>query len=153
MIPAMFCNDGPSCLTLFFQEKLSTDANLKETRTRLQPMVGGMVQNSTNENHYQHQQPIYTSSFFFYINNKIRPTSTINTIINIRNMLNSTTKENQHQQQFCLTTNIVHRLQQQKTRSTIWARTTFYGRGRLGPRNSNHRTCWEIETRGNKHGG
>ena len=116
-------------------------------------MVGGMVQNSTNENHYQHQQPIYTSTFFFYINNKIRPTSTINTIINIRNMLNSTTKENQHQQQFCLTTNIVHRLQQQKTRSTIWGRTTLYGQGRLGPRNSNHRACWEIETRGNKHGG
>ena len=83
-------------------------------------MVGGMVQNSTNENHYQHQQPIYTSTFFFYINNKIRPTSTINTIINIRSMPNSTTKENQHQQKFlfpstmiCLTTNIIHRLQQQ----------------------------------------
>ena len=84
-------------------------------------MVGGMVRNSTNQNHYQHQQPIYTSTFFFYINNKIRPTSTINVIINIRNMLNSTTKQNQHQQKFlfssttiCLTTNIVHRLQQQK---------------------------------------
>ena len=119
------------------------------------------MQNSTNQNHYQHQQPIYTSKFFFYINNKIRPTSTINVIINIRNMLNSTTKQNQHQQKFlfssttiCLTTNIVNRLQvqQQKTRSTIWGRTTFYGRGRLGPRNSNHRACWEIETRGNKPG-
>ena len=59
-------------------------------------------------------------------------------------MLNSTTKENQQQQQFCLTTNIVHQLQQQKTRSTIWGRTTFYGRGRLGPRNSNHRACLEM---------
>ena len=125
-------------------------------------MVGGMVQNSTNQNHYQHQQPICSSTFFFYINNKIRPTSTINIIINIRNMPNSTTRENQHQQKFlfssttiCLTTNIVNRLQvqQQKTRSTIWGRTTFYGRGRLGPRNSNHRACWEIETPGNKHGG
>ena len=38
--------------------------------------------------------------FFFYINNKIRPTSTINIIINIRNMPNSTTKENHHQQKF-----------------------------------------------------
>ena len=85
-------------------------------------MVGGMVQNSKNQNHYQHQQPICSSTFFFYINNKIRPTSTINTIINIRSMPNSTTKENQHQQKFlfpsttiCLTTNIIHRLQQQNT--------------------------------------
>ena len=60
--------------------------------------------------------------FFFYINNKIRPTLTINTIINIRSMPNSTTEENQHQQKFlfpsttiCLTTNIIHRLQQQNT--------------------------------------
>ena len=78
-------------------------------------MVGGMVQNSTNQNHYQHQQPICSSTFFFYINNKIRPTSTINIIINIRNMPNSTTRENQQQQKFlfssttiCLTTNIVN---------------------------------------------
>ena len=85
-------------------------------------MVGGMVQNSTNQNHHQHQQPICSSTFFFYINNKIRPTSTINIIINIRNMPNSTTRENQHQQKFlfssttiCLTTNIGHRLQQQNT--------------------------------------
>ena len=83
-------------------------------------MVGGMVQNSTNQNHYQHQQPICSSTFFFYINNKIRPTSTINIIINIRNMPNSTTRENQHQQKFlfssttiCLTTNIG--LKQQNT--------------------------------------
>ena len=40
-----------------------------------------------------------------------------------------------------------------KTRSTIWGRTTGYGRGRLGPTNSNHSACWEIEARGNKHGG
>ena len=60
-------------------------------------------------------------NIFFYINNKIRPTLTINIIINIRNMPNSTTRENQHQQKFlfssttiCLTTNIGHRLQQQK---------------------------------------
>ena len=85
-------------------------------------MVGGMVQNSTNQNHYQHQQPICSSTFFFYINNKIHPTSTINIIINIRNIPNSTTRENQHQQKFlfssttiCLTTNIGHRLQQQNT--------------------------------------
>ena len=32
-------------------------------------MVGGMVHNSTNQNHYQHQQPICSSKFFFYINN------------------------------------------------------------------------------------
>ena len=52
-------------------------------------MVGGMVQNSTKQNHYQHQQPICSSTFFFYINNNIRPTWTINTIINIRSMPNS----------------------------------------------------------------
>ena len=53
--------------------------------------------------------------FFFYINNKIHPTSTINIIINIRNMPNSTTRENQHQQKFlffpttiCLTTKERH---------------------------------------------
>ena len=91
--------------------------------------------NSTNQNHYQHQQPICSSTFFFYINNKIRPTSTINTIINIRNMPNSTTRENQHQQKFlfssttiCLTTNIGHRLQQQNkfnnlgTNDWLWSR-------------------------------
>ena len=94
------------------------------TKTSPSPslMVGGMVQNSTNQNHYQHQQPICSSTFFFYINNKIRPTSTINIIINHRNMPNSTTRENQHQQKFlfssttiCLTTNIGHQLQHQNT--------------------------------------
>ena len=54
------------------------------------PMVGGMVQNSANQNHYQHQQQICSSPFFFYINNKICPTSTINIIINIRNIPRST---------------------------------------------------------------
>ena len=61
-------------------------------------------------------------NIFFYFNNKIHPNSTINTIINIRSTPNSTTKENQHQQKFlfssttiCLTTNIVHQLQQQNT--------------------------------------
>ena len=44
MIPAMFCNDGPSSLTLFFQEKLSTEANLKETRTRLQRHSGRLLE-------------------------------------------------------------------------------------------------------------
>ena len=98
-------------------------------------MVGGMVQNSTNENHYQHQQPIYTSTFFFYINNKIRPTSTINIIINIRNMPNSTTRENQHQQKFlfssttiCLTTNIGHRLQQQNTFNNLGTNDWLWSR-------------------------
>ena len=117
-------------------------------------MVGGMVQNSTNQNHYQHQQPICSSTFFFYINNKIHPTSTINIIINIRNIPNSTTRENQHQQKFLF---LQRRFASQptldidfnnKTRSTIWGRTTGYGRGRLGPRNSNHGACWEIETPG-----
>ena len=28
------------------------------------------------------------------------------------------------------------------------SKSCFLGRGRLGPRNSNHRACWEIETRG-----
>ena len=46
----------------------------------------------------QHQQPICSSTFFFYINNKSRPTSTIHVQVNIRNMPKSTTKESQHQQ-------------------------------------------------------
>ena len=98
-------------------------------------MVGGMVQNSTNQNHYQHQQPICSSTFFFYINNKIRPTSTINIIINIRNMPNSTTRENQHQQKFlfssttiCLTTNIGHRLQQQNTFNNLGTNDWLWSR-------------------------
>ena len=77
-------------------------------------MVGGMVQNSTNQNHYQHQQPICSSTFFFYINNKNRPTLTINTIINIRSMPKSTTKENQ--QKFLSPSYIDFN---NKTRSTI----------------------------------
>ena len=66
-------------------------------------------------------------------------------------MPNSTTKENQHQQKFLfsittigLTTNIVHRFQQQNTFNNLGT-NDWYGRGRLGPRNSNHRACWEIE--------
>ena len=121
-------------------------------------MVGGMVQNSTNQNHYQHQQPICSSAFFFYINNKIRPTSTINIIINIRNMPNQQLKKTNFnknssflQRRFAPQPTSYFDLNN-KTRSTIWGRTTGYGRGRLGPRNSNHRACWEIETRGNKQG-
>ena len=98
-------------------------------------MVGGMVQNSTKQNHYQHQQPICSSTFFFYINNNIRPTSTINTIINIRSMPNSTTKENQHHQKFlvslttiCLTTNIVHQLQQQNTFNNLGTNDWLWSR-------------------------
>ena len=98
-------------------------------------MVGGMVQNSTNQNHHQHQQPICSSTFFFYINNKIRPTSTINIIINHRNMPNSTTRENQHQQKFlfsstkiCLTTNIGHRLQQQNTFNNLGTNDWLWSR-------------------------
>ena len=98
-------------------------------------MVGGMVQNSTNQNHYQHQQPICSSTFFFYINNKIRPTSTINIIINHRNMPNSTTRENQHQQKFlfssttiCLTTNIGHQLQQQNTFNNLGTNDWLWSR-------------------------
>ena len=68
-----------------------------------------MMQTSTNQNHYQHQQPISSSTFFFFINNKIRPTSPINTIINIRSMPNSTTKENQHQQKFLFLPHNQHR--------------------------------------------
>ena len=103
--------------------------------TSHQPMVGGMVQNSTNQNHYRHQQPICSSTFFFYINNKIRPTSTINIIINIRNMPNSTTRENKHQQKFlfssttiCLTTNIGHRLQQQNTFNNLGTNDWLWSR-------------------------
>ena len=132
------------CMLKYFHESIVDKWNI---------MVGGMVQNSTNQNHHQHQQPICSATFFFYINNKIRPTSTINIIINHRNMPNSTTRENQHQQKFlfssttiCLTTNIGIDFNN-KTRSTIWGRTTGYGRGRLVHRNSNHRACWEIETR------
>ena len=64
---------------------------------RTRGMVGGMVQNSTNQNQATNinNQPA-VKIFFFDINNKIRPTSTINIIINIRNMPNSTTRENQH---------------------------------------------------------
>ena len=98
-------------------------------------MVGGMVQNSTNQNHYQHQQLICSSTFFFYINNKILPTSTINIIINIRNMPNSTTRENQHEQKFlfssttiCLTTNIGHRLQQQNTFNNLGTNDWLWSR-------------------------
>ena len=111
-------------------------------------MVGGMVQNSTNQNHYQHQQPICSSTFFFYINNKIHPTSTINIIINIRNMPNSTTRENQHQQKFlffsttiCLTTNIGHRLQQKHVQQ--------FGDERLAMVEGG----WDPEILGKKHGG
>ena len=120
-------------------------------------MVGGMVQNSTNQNHHQHQQPTCSSTFFFYINNKIRPTSTINIIINHRNMPNSTTRENQHQQKFlfssttiCLTTNIGHRLQQQNTFNNLgtndwlWSREVgtqkFLSQGMLGNRDTMKRT-------------
>ena len=99
------------------------------------PMVGGMVQNSMNQNHHQHQQPICSSTFFFYINNKIRPTSTINIIINHRNMPNSTTRENQHQQKFlfssttiCFTTNIGHRLQQQNTFNNLGTNDWLWSR-------------------------
>ena len=104
-------------------------------QARGEAMVGGMVQNSTNQNHHQHQQPICSSTFFFYINNKIRPTSTINIIINHRNMPNSTTRENQHQQKFlfssttiCLTTNIGHRLQQQNTFNNLGTNDWLWSR-------------------------
>ena len=114
-------------------------------------MVGGMVQNSTNQNHYQHQQPICISTFFFYINNKIRPTSTINIIINHRNMPNSTTRENQHQQKFlfsstkiCLTTNIGHQLQQQNTFNNLGTNDWLWSR-EVGTQDSNHGACWEID--------
>ena len=73
--------------------------------------------------------------FFFYINNKIRPTSTIDIMINIRNMPNSTTRENQHQQKFlfssttiCLTTNIGHRLQQQNTFNNLGTNDWLWSR-------------------------
>ena len=135
--------------------------------TTLSFMVGGMVQNSTNQNHYQHQQPICSSTFFFCINNKIRPTSTINTIINIQSMPNSTTKENQHQQKLlfslttiCLTTNIVHRLQQQNTFNNLgtndwlWSREVgtqkfpeILSQGMLGNRGRRKQT-WQPELLG-----
>ena len=108
-----------------------------------------MVQNSTNQNHYQHQQPIGSSTFFSYINNKIRPTSTINIIINIRNMPNSTTRENQHEQNSSFlqrrfasqpTSDIAFK---NKTRSTIWDPTSLDHNQSFVPRNSNHRACWE----------
>ena len=105
------------------------------TNNHLYAMVGGMVQNSTNQNHYQHQQPICSSTFFFYINDKIRSTSTINIIINIRNMPNSTSRENQQQQKFlfssttiCLTTNIGHRLQQQNTFNNLGTNDWLWSR-------------------------
>ena len=67
-------------------------------------------------------------------------------------MPNSTTKENQNQQKFlfssttiCLTTNIAHRLQQQNTFNNL-GRTTGYGRGRLGPRNS-RKQIWRMKRR------
>ena len=71
-------------------------------------------------------------------------------------MPNSTTRENQHEQNSSF---LQRRFASQptsdidfsnKTRSTIWGRATGYGRGRLGPRISNNRACWEIEARGNK---
>ena len=107
----------------------------KNNANRMRGMVGGMVQNSTNQNHYQHQQPICSSTVFFYINNKIRPTSTINIIINIRNMPNSTTKESQNQQKFlfssttiCLTSNIAHRLQRQNTFNNLGTNDWLWSR-------------------------
>jgi len=107
----------------------------KNNANRMRGMVGGMVQNSTNQNHYQHQQPICSSKVFFYINNKIRPTSTINITVNIRNMPNSTTKENQNQQKFlfssttiCLTSNIAHRLQQQNTFNNLGTNDWLWSR-------------------------
>ena len=66
-------------------------------------------------------------------------------------MPNSTTRENQHEQNSSF---LQRRFASQptsdidfnnKTRSTNWGRTTGYGRGRLGPRNSNHGACWEID--------
>ena len=74
-------------------------------------------------------------NIFFYINNKIHPTSTINIIINIRNIPNSTTRENQHQQKFlfssttiCFTTNIGHRLQQQNTFNNLGTNDWLWSR-------------------------
>ena len=99
--------------------------------------------------------------FFFYINNKIRPTSTNNTIINIRSMPNSTTKENQHQQKIlfssttiCLTTNIIHEFQQQNTFNNLgtndwlWSREVgtqkFLSQGMLGNRDTRKQT-WRMK--------
>ena len=64
--------------------------------------------------------------FFFYINNKIRPTSTINIIINFRNMPNSTTKENHHQQKF-LSSSATNCLKTRIDFSTTKARQQFGG--------------------------
>ena len=128
-------------LTLIYQKKLAgiqydhKQAAFVHSKYACSAMVGGMVQNSTNQNHYQHQQPICSSTFFFYINNKIHPTSTINIIINIRNIPNSTTRENQHSQKFlfssttiCLTTNIGHRLQQQNTFNNLGTNDWLWSR-------------------------
>jgi len=51
-------------------------------------MVGGMLQNSRNQNHFQHQQPIYSSTFSFEINNKIGPISMTNTTTKTKNTPN-----------------------------------------------------------------
>ena len=100
-------------------------------------------------------------NIFFNINNKTGPTSTINTIINIRSMPNSTTKENQHQPKFvfsittiCLTTNIVHRFQQQNTFNNLgtndwlWSREVgtqkFYSQGMLVNRSTRKQT-WRMK--------
>ena len=48
-------------------------------------MVGEMVQNSRNQNHFQ-QQPIYSLSFYF--NNNIGPISTTNTTTKTKNTPN-----------------------------------------------------------------
>ena len=108
------------------------------------------MQKSTNQNYNQHQQPICSSTFFFYINNKSRPTSTIHVQINIRNMPNSTTKESQHQQIPRFFNDHVPQKQhrtststKRKTRSTIWGQTTSYGRGWLGPAAE----TWRLELR------
>ena len=122
-------------------------------------MVGEMVQNSRSQNHFQHQQPICSSAFSFYINNNIGPTSTTNTTTKTKNTpypeneseSTSTTiplvynNESNH-----LKTNIKQsQLQQQNTFNNL-GRATGYGRGRLGPKNSYRRAYWEIETRGEK---
>ena len=100
-------------------------------------------------------------NIFFYINFKIRPTSTMNTIINIRSMPNSTTKENQRQQKFlfslttiCLTTNIGHQLRQQNTFNNLgtndwlWSREVgtqkFKSQGMVGNRGKRKQT-WRPE--------
>ena len=111
-------------------------------------MEGGMVQNSRNQNRFQHQQPTCSSTFSFKINNKIRPTSTANTITNneskstpttIPLVFNNESPQNQHRTE--------GQLQQPKIRPTIWGRATGYGRGRLGPKKSIVR---EIEDGGRR---